>query len=97
VPLFLIAFFVANAFLLDVALYRWLFLGQVAFYAVALLGWGLERAGIKARLLILPFYFCLVNISPLLAMWSLLRGDIKVTWDTARPSPAPSASSPPRS
>jgi cellulose synthase/poly-beta-1,6-N-acetylglucosamine synthase-like glycosyltransferase len=91
VPFFLIIVLVANAFLLGEPFYRWVFAAQLAFYGLALLGWALERRGAKVRLLMLPFYFCVVNASPLVAVWSLLRGDLKVTWDTGRataPTPA---------
>jgi cellulose synthase/poly-beta-1,6-N-acetylglucosamine synthase-like glycosyltransferase len=91
VPFFLIIALVANAFLLGEPFYRWVFFGQVAFYALALLGWALERRGAKVRTLMLPFYFCVVNASPLVAVWSLIRGDFKVTWETGRataPTPA---------
>ena len=33
-----------------------------------------------------PYYFCVVNASPVLAVWSLLRGETKVTWETTRAS-----------
>jgi len=91
VPFFLIIVFVANAFLLAAPFYRWVFTAQLVFYGLALLGWALERRGAKVRPLMLPFYFCVVNASPLVAVWSLLRGDLKVTWDTGRataPTPA---------
>jgi cellulose synthase/poly-beta-1,6-N-acetylglucosamine synthase-like glycosyltransferase len=84
VPFILFVVFVANACLLDNRLYRWLFLAQLAFYGLALLGWLLERSGRKAKLLMVPFYFCVVNASPVLGVWSLLRGEKKVTWDTTR-------------
>ena len=92
IPFFMILALVANAFLLDRPVYRWLFLGQVAFYGLAVLGWALERRGRSVRALMVPFYFCVVNASPLVAVWMLLRGDLKVTWETGRakaPAPAP--------
>ena len=84
VPFILLIVFLANACLLDRPFYRLLFLGQLAFYGLALLGWLLERRGKKVKLLMVPYYFCVVNASPVLAVWSLLRGQTKVTWETTR-------------
>jgi cellulose synthase/poly-beta-1,6-N-acetylglucosamine synthase-like glycosyltransferase len=84
VPLFMIVAFVANLFLLGRPLYRVIFVGQLACYLAAALGYTLERRGKRVRLLHIPLYFCVVNLAPLLALRSLLRGDKKVVWETRR-------------
>jgi glycosyltransferase involved in cell wall biosynthesis len=91
VPFFLIGAFAANAALLDRPFFRLLFLLQVAFYLVATLGWRLERVGVRPPGLTIPFYFCVVNIAPLLAVRSLLRGERKATWETGRSAETPTA------
>jgi len=84
VPLFMIVAFVANLFLLDRPLYRVLFMCQLACYLAAALGYFLERRGRRIRVLHIPLYFCVINLAPLLALRSLLRGDKKVVWETRR-------------
>jgi cellulose synthase/poly-beta-1,6-N-acetylglucosamine synthase-like glycosyltransferase len=84
VPVLLIIAFLANAALVGHPFYLLLFAGQVAFYGAALTGYLLERRGRRPRGLMIPFYFCVVNIAPLVAVRSLLRGERKVTWETTR-------------
>jgi hypothetical protein len=65
---------VSNAFLLDNPLWRVTFAGQILFYLAAAAGFLLrEKPG--ARLLRVPFYFCLQNIGALLG---LFRGPLKL-------------------
>lgn len=89
VPIFMLVAFVASAFLLDRPFYAVAFLAQLSFYGAALIGWFLERRGRRPRLFFLPLYFCVVNLAPLLALIALLRGERRVTWDTAREATAP--------
>ncbi len=88
VPVFLITAFVANAFLLARPAYAVLFGMQVAFYGGALAAAILERRDVRPRALVIPLYFCLINLAPLLALWALLKGEKKVLWETG---PQPSA------
>jgi cellulose synthase/poly-beta-1,6-N-acetylglucosamine synthase-like glycosyltransferase len=89
VPLFLIGLLLANLALLDRPLYRAIFGAQVAFYALAALGWALERRRLSPPGLTVPFYFCVINLAPLLALRSLLRGERKTTWETGRTEAGP--------
>jgi cellulose synthase/poly-beta-1,6-N-acetylglucosamine synthase-like glycosyltransferase len=84
VPIFMIIAFVANLFLIDRPLYAILLAGQLVFYLAAAVGYALERRGMRPRVLLLPLYFCVVNLAPLLALRALLRGDKKVVWETRR-------------
>ena len=82
VPFFLAALLASNAALaLDSAPFRVLLLGQLSFYAVALLGARLRhtRAG-RSRLLTVPYYFCLVNAAALLGVLSIARGERLAAW-----------------
>lgn len=81
---FMASLFVTNLFLLDRPFFRFVMLGQVGFYAMTVLGWLLERAGRSTRLLRLPFYFCAVNLAPLLAVRDIMRGETRAVWDTKR-------------
>ena len=87
IPFLLILAFVANAFLLDDWFYRLTFALQVAFYGAALVGLVLDRVGIRPRGAFIPLYFCLVNLAPLLAVWSLLKGEKKIVWETNPQAP----------
>ncbi|MCC6847908.1 MAG: glycosyltransferase family 2 protein [Deltaproteobacteria bacterium] len=87
IPFLLILAFVANAFLLDHRFYRLIFVGQIAFYGAALAGLALDRLGIRPRGAFIPLYFCLVNLAPLLAVWSLLKGEKKIVWETNPQAP----------
>jgi len=84
-PTFLIAILLASAVLArDSTFYLVMFAGQLAFYALALAGWLLERAGKRSRLLALPHYFVLANLASLLAFNKFLRGERYAYWETAR-------------
>ena len=87
VPFFLIIAFFANAFLLDRPVYRAVFAAQLALYAAAALAYALERRNVRVPGLVIPLYFCVVNLAPLLAVRALVRGEKQVTWETGR-SPA---------
>jgi hypothetical protein len=87
VPFFLIIAFAANAFLLDRSVYRAVFAAQLALYAAAALAYALERRNVRVPGLVIPLYFCVVNLAPLLAVRALVRGEKQVTWETGR-SPA---------
>jgi len=87
IPFLLILTFVANAFLLDRRFYQLTFAAQVAFYGAALAGLVLDRLGIRPRGAFIPLYFCLVNLAPLLAVWSLLKGEKKIVWETNPQAP----------
>jgi cellulose synthase/poly-beta-1,6-N-acetylglucosamine synthase-like glycosyltransferase len=82
VPVLMIAALASNAFLLDAPLYVGLFVLQVGLYASALAALILDRLRIRAPGLFVPLYFCMINLAPLLAVWSLLKGEKKVVWET---------------
>jgi cellulose synthase/poly-beta-1,6-N-acetylglucosamine synthase-like glycosyltransferase len=83
-PLLMVVLLGANVFLLDRAFFRLTLVAQLGFYAVALLGWALERLGRPSRLLGVPYYFCAVNLAPVLAVRDILRGETRAVWETKR-------------
>jgi glycosyltransferase involved in cell wall biosynthesis len=87
IPFLLIGAFVANACLLDAPFYQLTFALQLGFYGAALAALVLDRLGIRPRGLFVPLYFCLVNLAPLLAVWSLLKGEKKIVWETNPQAP----------
>lgn len=87
IPFLLIGAFVANTFLLDSWFYQLTFAGQLLFYGGALAALVLDRFGVRPRGLFIPLYFCLVNLAPLIAVWSLLKGEEKIVWETGPQTP----------
>ena len=87
IPFLLIAAFIANAFLLDRSFYQLTFALQLAFYGGALAALALDRWHIRPRGLFIPLYFCLVNLAPLIAVWTLLKGEKKIVWETGPQAP----------
>jgi cellulose synthase/poly-beta-1,6-N-acetylglucosamine synthase-like glycosyltransferase len=87
VPLLLILVFAANLVLVTAHPFYALTMGlQLLFYALALLGFLLERAGRAVSLLNIPYYFCAVNIASLLGIWQVLTGRTYTTWNSSRPT-----------
>ena len=68
----------ANLLLLDQPFFRLLFLGQLAFYAVALFGHALRRTKVPG--LAAPYVVCMLACATALAFLSYVTGRQKVTW-----------------
>ncbi len=83
VPLFLIAMFVANLFLVDAALYKMILAAQLVFYASAILNM-LAPLHKKWKPLGIPLFFCTLNAAALMSMMEICRGRKYVTWQTVR-------------
>ncbi|MCX6246588.1 MAG: glycosyltransferase family 2 protein [Bacteroidetes bacterium] len=64
-------------------LYSTLFWLQVLFYAAALLGWFLEHRSIRIKVLFIPYYFFIMNLSVFLGLRRFLRGAQTVNWERA--------------
>jgi len=85
VPFFLLTVLVSNWLLADASdLYRYIFIGQAAFYAAAVIGWLAERIGIKVGPLGMPYYFVLVNVASIVAFMRFLAGGTQVVWEPLR-------------
>lgn len=77
--------FIANYFLLvQGALYVYLFYAQIAFYALALLGWFLENREVRVKALFVPYYFLMMNYAVFAGFFRWLKGSQKVTWERAK-------------
>lgn len=79
-PAFLILVMVANLFLLEWVLYRWLLALQLLFYAAALAAHLLPAAAGKSLLLSVPHAFCLLNWSTAAGFFRFIAGRQQVTW-----------------
>jgi len=65
-------------------LYTILFYLQVLFYIAALLGWYLENRSIKIKLLFVPYYFFIMNLSVFFGLKRYLKGSQTVNWERAQ-------------
>jgi cellulose synthase/poly-beta-1,6-N-acetylglucosamine synthase-like glycosyltransferase len=84
-PLPLIAALVSSG--MASASVEWLrlaFLGQLALYGAAVVGWVGDRLKIKLGPLAIPYYFALVNVASFVAFLKDLRGKTYVVWEPNR-------------
>ena len=78
-PRFLV--FILNILLLPAGpVYPVLLCGQLLFYLLAWLGYHAEGRGKNPRYLALPYYFTLLNLASLHAVWRYLKGEKQVIW-----------------
>jgi cellulose synthase/poly-beta-1,6-N-acetylglucosamine synthase-like glycosyltransferase len=86
VPVFLLALFAASAALAPSSLfYAVCLIAQFLFYALAALGWLLDKAGVRRlRLLALPQYFVLANVASVIACYKFLSGERYARWEPIR-------------
>jgi cellulose synthase/poly-beta-1,6-N-acetylglucosamine synthase-like glycosyltransferase len=85
VPVFLLLLLGASAVLaFDSVFYAASLSLQLAFYAMALAGWVLEKSGIKSGFLTMPLYFVLANWAALIAFYKFLRGERYARWEPIR-------------
>jgi hypothetical protein len=88
-PLALLLFFPAGFLLamkeglMEFGFYSVLFWLQVLFYMAALLGWFLENRSIRIKILFIPYYFFIMNLSVFLGLRRFLRGSQSVNWERA--------------
>lgn len=70
--------------LFDLGFYCILFGLQILFYSAALLGWYLENRSIKVKLLFVPYYFFIMNLSVFLGFKRYIKGSQSVNWERAK-------------
>jgi cellulose synthase/poly-beta-1,6-N-acetylglucosamine synthase-like glycosyltransferase len=83
VPFLAMGALASNLFLLGTGLGRLMFLAQAVFYALGTLPWILEKAR-ASRIVSLPHYFVLANVSVILALVDFLKGEKYVIWNPQR-------------
>jgi poly-beta-1,6-N-acetyl-D-glucosamine synthase len=86
-PLSMVLVFFANIFLAwqhDAALYNFLLIAQLVFYALALAGWLLSGKKLQLFIFYAPFYFVFMNFCLVEGFIGYLRGTQTVLWDKAR-------------
>ncbi|MDP3927544.1 MAG: glycosyltransferase family 2 protein [Bacteroidota bacterium] len=85
-PLSLLLIFLSNMFLCwqEGGLYSFIMIGQIVFYAMALLGWYLNNKQIKVKILFVPYYFFIMNLCMYLGFVRFLRGKQSANWERAK-------------
>lgn len=73
-----------NEGLFTLNIYSLLLLGQALFYIAALLGWFLEYRQIRLKLLFIPYYFFIMNLSVYLGFGRYIKGKQTVNWERAK-------------
>ncbi|MBO9540694.1 glycosyltransferase family 2 protein [bacterium] len=84
VPFALPLALIANGVLAWHGQWRWLFALQLVFYGLALVGYFLQRRGIRWMIAYVPFYFTFLNVAALAGAWRYVRGRQPVTWEKAQ-------------
>jgi len=72
--------------LFNLQFYTMLFWCQVLFYLAALTGWYLENKKVKIKLLFVPYYFFIMNLSVYLGFRRFIKGRQTVNWERAKRS-----------
>ncbi|HKQ75636.1 MAG TPA: glycosyltransferase family 2 protein [Blastocatellia bacterium] len=84
-PFLLISALVSSGFASGSAEWLWLaFIGQLALYGIAIIGWIGERMKIKLGPLAIPYYFVLVNAASFVAFFKALYGQTYIVWEPIR-------------
>jgi cellulose synthase/poly-beta-1,6-N-acetylglucosamine synthase-like glycosyltransferase len=65
-------------------LYAVLFWLQLLFYLAALLGWYLENRSVRLKILFVPYYFFIMNLSVFLGLRRILKNSQSVNWERAQ-------------
>ena len=73
-----------NEGILNLGLFSTLFWLQILFYLSALLGWYLENRSIRVKLLFVPYYFFIMNLSVFLGFIRYIKGSQTVNWERAK-------------
>lgn len=78
---FHIVLFIANLAVLNEGMfYMMFFLGQVAFYTLAVIG---QLSKAKSKIFYFPRYYCAMMLAQILGAYNELRGRSKATWEKA--------------
>lgn len=70
--------------ILEFGLYSTIFWLQLLFYAAALLGWALENRSLKVKVLFVPYYFFIMNLSVVLGFFRYINKTQSVNWERAK-------------
>ncbi|MDP5106349.1 MAG: glycosyltransferase family 2 protein [Polaribacter sp.] len=74
----------ANDGFLSFSLYAIIFWLQLLFYAAALLGWFLENRETRVKILFIPYYFFIMNLSVVLGFFRYMKNSQSVNWERSK-------------
>ncbi|MFD1293684.1 glycosyltransferase family 2 protein [Lutibacter holmesii] len=73
-----------NEGIFEFGLYAILFWLQLLFYCAALLGWFLENRSTRIKILFVPYYFFIMNLSVVLGFFRYMKKSQSVNWERAK-------------
>jgi cellulose synthase/poly-beta-1,6-N-acetylglucosamine synthase-like glycosyltransferase len=68
----------------DFGLYSLFFWMQVSMYVAALIGWLLENRSTRIKILFVPYYFFIMNLSVVLGFFKFINKNQSVNWERAK-------------
>ena len=74
----------ANEGFMSFTFYATMFWLQLLFYAAALLGWFLENRETRVKILFVPYYFFIMNLSVVLGFFRYMKKSQSVNWERAK-------------
>lgn len=92
VPFALPLLFIINLLLVyfdgynQLTVYSVLFLLQLLYYIITLLGWIMQSMNIKLKILFVPYYIFMMNYASWLGLFRYIKGNQSVNWERAKRS-----------
>lgn len=87
-PYMMIIAFIINIWLVSESglmnIYGLMLLGQLFFYAAALMGWIMEQRQLKIKIFFIPYYFCLMNYAVIAGFVRYFFTKQSVLWEKAK-------------
>lgn len=86
-PFLLILVFILNAVIIAnhaSLLYQLIFLGQIVFYLLSIIGWIFETKNIKIKIFFIPYYFCVMNYAVLAGIVRYFRKEQSAAWEKSK-------------
>ncbi|MCF8381742.1 MAG: hypothetical protein K9H49_19370 [Bacteroidales bacterium] len=84
-PMLLPVLIIINLLLLKEGLiYEFLLAAQVLFYVTVLAGWVIEKAKRKVKLIIIPYYFFIMNYAVYRGFLRYIQKNQSVNWERAK-------------
>jgi len=84
-PLALLLIFILNIYLmLGNTFYTNLFILQVFFYGISLIGWAMKSKKLKGKLLFIPYYFFIMNYAVYMGFFRYINKTQSVNWERAK-------------
>lgn len=73
-----------NEGLMSFSMFAIFFWSQILFYVAALLGWFLENRETRVKILFIPYYFFIMNLSVVLGFFRYMKKSQSVNWERAK-------------